>query len=224
MSAELEEALYDEDFKRLKEWINQGGDPSELGNWALRYAEDNELKTIIKILKKDPRVQNYEHFIDAIKRGDLEEVEIYHGKLTGIIDEQSTNYPLLYARNERYDEIEEFLLEDPRILLQEKVYDNAYPSEIANLLKEKKVMEDPGTYDLIVKNEEYVEVYDKELERRKKKGVLDTAIGLRGVHTSKGRLPIHVVEEIINKAYDTRGTLGLSEVIPRIQNIFDYKK
>ena len=220
MSTELEEAMYDEDPERLKEWIKKGCDPSELGNWALRYAEENELKTMIEILKKEPRVQNYENFVEAIKNDDMEAVEDYHRQLTGIIDEHTINYPLLYARNGGFDEIEEFLYEDPRIRLQEKVYDNAYPSEIAELLKEDKVMEDPGTRDLMTKQEEYMKVYNQELKRRKKKGVIDTAIGLRGIQTSRGRLPIHVVEEIINSAYNTRGTLGLGEVIPRIQNIF----
>jgi len=222
MSSELEEVMYDEDPTGLQELLERGDvDPSEIGNWSLRHAEDNDLQEMAKILKKDPRVRNYENFIKSIKDGNFEKVGEYHSKLTGIIDEQSTNYPLLLARNAGFDEIEQFLLEDPRVQLQEKAYDNAYPREIAELLKIDIVMADPGTRDLLMKKEEYREVYNEELEDRiRKKGVLDAAIGLRGLQTSKGRLPVHVVEEIINRAYDTRGTLGLTEVIPRIQNIF----
>lgn len=224
MSVQLEEVMYDEDPEALKELIKKGVDPSELGNWALRYAEENELPAMVKVLKADGRVRNYENFMEAVKRGDLKDVKKYHSKLTGIIDELSTNNALLIARNKGFTEIEDFLYEDPRIQLQEKVYDKAFPREIAVLLQEDLVMNDPGTFDTL-KTEEYQKVYEAEVLRRKRKGVLDTAIGLRSLKLEPiggrpERLPIYVVEEIINKAYDTRGTLGLQEVIPRIQNIF----
>src|SRR6056297_2520226 len=151
MSVELEETMYEEDPKGLEELLGKRKDidPSELGNWALRYAEDNNLKQMMAILRKDPRVKNYENFLKAIKEGDLKRVKQYHRKLTGIIDEDSVNTALLLARNSGFGKIEEFLLEDPRILLQEKVRDNAFPYEIEELLEEDIVIADPGTYDLI---------------------------------------------------------------------------
>ena len=99
MSSQLKEIMHGEDPEQLIEWIDQGNDPSEDGNWAIRYARKHELKTMVSILMDDRRVAEY-----------------------------------------------------------------------------------------------------------------------KGASPQTGRLPIHVVEEIINRVYDTQGSLGLFELVPRIQN------
>jgi Ran GTPase-activating protein (RanGAP) involved in mRNA processing and transport len=88
------------------------------------------------------------------------------------------------------------------------------------VLKIQPVYSDPRIDSLLDRNSRWPEIL-----RGKQKSFLDTAIALRSlnVESTGGKLPIYVVEEIINYAYDTRGALGLSETIPRIQNIF-YKK
>jgi hypothetical protein len=222
MSAELEMIMYDEEPQPLKEWILNGGDPSEIGNWALNYAEDNDFPLMIEILKKDKRVQNYEQFIDSIKKGNLKNVVKYYKKLTSIIDDQSPNRALLIARNEGYDDIEQFLLNDPRIQLQEIVHTEPNPDVIRKLLKKDIVFNEIGIEDVL--GQRYYDLYEDEILRRKRQGVLDTAIAFRDLSVGEGPLPLHVVEEIINHAYDTRGTLGLHEIIPRIEGVFKFKR
>jgi len=218
LQLQFEELLYDQDPIAIQDWISKGGDPSELGNWALDYAKENNLKTIVQILERDPRVMAYKKFMQSIKTGNLETVQEYYRNLTAIMDQYPINHAVLLARNKGFDDIEQFLVEDPRILLQHKIHDNAFPHEIKELLENPLVFDDPGLYEIISKKPDYKKEYDKIVT---KKNVIDTSIALRGLQTSGGRLPVHVVEEILHHAYNTRSTLELSEVIARIQNIFN---
>jgi len=222
MSVYLEEIIYDEDPKALKEWIAKGGDPSEFSNWALDYANRRNLKTMIDILSKNPKVKNFNNFMDAIKKGDLEAVKRYHAKGVSIFDNRTENTAVKIAREKGFGEIEEFLYEDPRIRLQQAVYDRDVP-QIVQLLQDDFVFNEIGIEDVL--GNRFFRLYEQEDERRKK-GFLDTTIAMRDlpVDTWTGTLPPHVLADIIYKAYGEGGALELGQIIPKIERIFKFPR
>ena len=75
MSSQLKEIMHGEDPEQLIEWIEQGNDPSEDGNWAIRYARNHELKTMVGILMNDRRVATYKDASPQTERMPIHVVE-----------------------------------------------------------------------------------------------------------------------------------------------------
>jgi len=68
--------------------------------------------------------------------------------------------------------------------------------------------------------------FSPEIKRQLTEKVIDTSIALKHlpVETWSGKIPTLVIEEIINHAYNTRGTLGLAETYDLVREIVENMK